>query len=226
MAIVAAQSATLWQPNQAVVAPASVLVTGVVLAALVFMFARQPEPADRIMPIELRLTSSAAPEQAASKLKSVPELRFKPQVTPKPLHVIQVAKIPLRLIEPILPPIDWQQQIEMTVRSQGQSNPNPAQLLSNKPAPVYPLQQALNAPRKPETMQNGESYRSIYGGSVVKINGQCIEMRAIQVGPSPSNQATIAMFSPLECPGDHKPTMEEELSNWAEKEAQKHQPPY
>lgn len=226
IAMVAAQSAKLWQPDKFAVASFSVLVTGVVLAALVFMFARQPETLGRISPTELRLISSTTPEQAASKPMTVPEHQIKPQAVLKPVPIMKVENIPLNKIEPPSPPlVDWQQQILMSVDSQSQNSANPNGLILIKPSQITPLRQALSEPRKPEPMQNGQSYRSIYGDTIQKINGKCVELDTIQVGTSPYSQMTIAMFPAVTCPGDYKPSMIDELSNWADKEAQKHQPP-
>jgi len=219
--IVAIQPGMIWQPNRVGVAAASIFAAAVVLAMMIFMFDRQLEPVVRVTPVEIRL-NPISPHQTTG-LHVQPEYRIKPRAELKTLHIMQAAIIPLQLIEPISPPIDWQQQIEMSVRNQGQTNTNPAQLLSNKPPPVSPLQQALNAPRKPETMQNGDSYRSIYGGVMLKSGGMCSELQTIQVGPSPSNRVTIA-FPGYHCAGDYQPSMAEELSNWADKEAQKHPP--
>lgn len=227
VAIVAQQSPMIWQPNRAVVVVFSTLAAAVVLAIIIFMFDRPLAPAIRVTPIEIRISSATVAKQIPLKLKQVQsEKRNKPQAVQKQRHLVKVENIPLKTIEPLpSPPVDWRQQIQITVKSQGQSNPNPMKFMLSRLPPVTPLQQALNAPRNPESMQNGESYRSIYGGTIQKINGVCVEIQTIQVGTSPSNRSTISMLSPFTCPGNHKPTMAEELSNWADKEAQKHQPP-
>jgi hypothetical protein len=223
--MVVAQSAMLWQPNKAVVVTVSVLVAGVVSAALVFMFAGHTEPAARIMPVELSLTSAAPSLQTASTRLTIHEHQIKPQTVLKPVPISKIENIPVHTIAPISPPIDWQQQIQMSVENQSQNSVNPNGFILNKPSQTTPLQQALNAPRKPETMQDGGSYRSIYGGVMLKSGGMCSEVQTIQVGPSPSNRVNV-VFPGNHCAGDYQPSMADELSRWADKEAQKHQPPF
>lgn len=215
-------SLMIWQPNRAVVVVVGMLATAIVLASLYFMFDRPLEPAVRVMPVEIHLTSDMVPlysRQAQSKQRN------KPQAILKPLHLKKVENMPLKMLEPPSPPpVDWQQQIEMSVKSQSQNNPSPTGFMSNRPMQISPLQQALNAPRKPENLQNGGSYRSIYGGVMLKSAGICSELQTIQVGPSPSNRVTIA-FPGQHCGGDYQPSMAEELSKWADQEAKKHPPP-
>ncbi|MGA9855412.1 MAG: hypothetical protein WBR29_09080 [Gammaproteobacteria bacterium] len=219
------QPKMMWQPNRLVIAVVGTLASIVVIAALIFMFARRPQPTARIMPIELRLTSAVSSGPAASKQKPVSERRITPQVILKPLQIKKVENIPLNTIEPPSPsPVDWQQQIEMSVKSQGQSSSNSTGIILTKPSSITPLQQALNAPRKPETMQNGGSYRSIYGGVILKSGGICSELQTIQIGPSPSNRVTIA-FPGHHCAGDYQPSMADELSKWVDQEAKRHPPP-
>ncbi|MHB8404967.1 MAG: hypothetical protein ACYDCJ_06065 [Gammaproteobacteria bacterium] len=222
MAMVVPQSELVWQPNRAACIAASILAAASVLAALIFMFDRPLESAIRVTSIEIRLTSATPSKQAASKPK---QLRSKPPdesgAILKQLHLVRPKKIPLRIIESLPKPVDWQQQIEMSVKSQRQSDSNPTEFLLNKTPAVTYLQQALNAPRKPASMQNGKSYRSLYGGVTLKSDGLCSELQTIQMGPSPSNRVTLA-FPSHHCAGDYQPSMAEELSKWADQEAQKH----
>ena len=226
MAMVVPQSELVWQPNRAACVAASILATAMVLAALIFMFDRPPESAIRVAPIEIRLTSATPSEQAASKPN---RLRSKPQdergAILKPLHLARPHKILLKITEPTLPkPVDWQQQIEMSIKSQEHSDSNPSEFMSHKIPAATPLQQALNAPRKPASMQNSESYRSIYGGTIVKSDGVCSRLQTVQIGPSPSNRMTLAFLT--HCPGEYKPSTGRELLEWAnKKQAKMSRPP-
>lgn len=225
MAMVVPQSGIAWQPNRAACVAASILATASVLAALIFMFDRPLEFAIRVTSIEIRLTSATPSKQAASKPK---QLRSKPpyeiEAILKQSHLVRPEKIPLKIIESLPKPVDWQQQIEMSIKSQEQSDSNPNKFMLHKIPTTTPLQQALNAPRKPASMQNGKSYRSLYGGVTLKSDGLCSELQTIQMGPSPSNRVTLA-FPGHYCAGDYQPSMAEELSKWADQEALKHPPP-
>jgi len=226
VAMVALKPILIWRPNRVACVAGGIFVTVIVLAALIFMFNRPLESAIRVTPIEIRLISAATSAQVALKSKHVKfEHRHETGAILKPVHLVRSKKIPLKIIAPPLPtPVDWQQQIEMSVKSQAQSVSNPTGLMLNKIPIVTPLQQALNAPRKPESMQNGGSYRSIYGSTILKSGGMCSELQTIQIGPSPSNRVTIA-FPGHHCAGDYQPSMNEELTKWVDQEAKKHPPP-
>jgi len=225
VAMVVPQSELVWQPNRAACVAASILAAASVLAALIFMFDRSLESAIRVTSIEIRLTSATPSKQAASKPK---QLRSKPpyetEAILKQSHLVRPEKIPLKIIESLPKPVDWQQQIEMSVKSQDQSDSNPTEFTLHKIPAATPLQRALIAPRKPASMQDGESYRSLYGGVMLKSDGLCSELQTIQMGPSPSNRVTLA-FPGHHCAGDYQPSMGDELSKWVDQEALKHPPP-
>jgi hypothetical protein len=220
------QPAISWRPDKFAVAAAGMLATTVVVAMLIFMFNTQPGAVMRVMPVELRLESTAVIPRATLKSTHVqPEQQKKFLAAFKSLPILKVEKIPLTIIAPLSsPPIDWQQQLQMSVKSQTQANSGLSASPLNRIQAFTPLQQALNAPRKPETMQNGDSYRSIYGGVILQSDGMCSELQTIQTGPSPSDQATIA-FPGHRCAGNYLPSMADELAKWADQEAKKQPPP-
>lgn len=83
------------------------------------------------------------------------------------------------------------------------------------------LSRALRAPEKPATLQQGESYRSEYGDTIVKSGGGCAAMHEVQVGPA----AKAVVGSPVPCPGSYLPTLEDRLSAWANKVKARQRPP-
>jgi hypothetical protein len=225
LVMVSARPSINWQPNKIPVAAAGIVATLIFCMALMLIFARRIVPTPVEIPLEVRLISLVEHQHATAALKPVhvvPHGHY--QAFLKPVHILKSATIPLQEIEPISAPIDWQQQLEMSVKSQAQANSDLSASPLNRLQAFTPLQQALNAPRKPETMQNGASYRSIYGGVMLKSGGMCSELQTIQVGPSPSNRVTIALLG-QHCAGDYQPSMAEELSKWVEQEAKKHPPP-
>jgi len=82
----------------------------VVLAIIIFMFDRPVEPAIRVTPIEIHLSSATVSKQIPLKLKQVQsEKRNKPQAVLKQPHLVKVENIPLKTIKPTPPPpVVWQ----------------------------------------------------------------------------------------------------------------------
>ena len=77
------------------------------------------------------------------------------------------------------------------------------------------LARALRAPQKPAVMQEGQSYRSLYGDTIAKTGGGCVSEQELQASPSPTNKVTVGFVVP--CPGEYHPTMGDALSAWADK---------
>ena len=207
MATAAIQRAEVWQPNRGASASLAVLATALVVAMLISVIKARPGSIDIAAPVVQRLTLTVTAPQ--SELKPRSKRLNVPAATLKPLSVLEpvVASIP--------PSIDWQQQAQ-TVLDSMVFLPNRVQ--------VSPLQQALSAPRKAGTMQDGDSYQTASGGVMAKMGDTCTEMRSVQVGPSPTDRATVA-FPGQACAGDDQPTMAEQLAEWADQEKKKHQPP-
>ena len=84
------------------------------------------------------------------------------------------------------------------------------------------LSRALRARDKSRTLQQGEGYRSAYGGAIVKSGDGCAAMQEVQVAPG-GIKALVGFAVP--CPGSYLPTMEDELSAWAKKVKGKQLPP-
>ena len=187
------------------------LATTLVVVMLIYVINKRPESIDITTPVEQRITLTLAAPRTESKAQSW-QLKV-PAPTLKPLSVVKPDA------NPIPPLIDWQQQIEIEARSGSQML-----FLPGRFQDLSPLQQALNVPRKAAPMQDGDSYQTASGGVMMKANGVCSEVRAVQVGPSPSNRATVS-FPGQNCAGDVQPTMAEQLAEWANQEKKRYTPP-
>ncbi len=225
LATVATRSIKNWQPNGAAVWFAALASTLVVAVMFIFLFDRQLESPIRVEAIQVRLTNAEpSKENAVNPAAAKTTHPAIMQSAPKPLHIVTIKPLPSTVIEPLSPPIDWRQQIEMSVNNQV-----PSSLSSSSPAlknlHYTPLYQALNALQKPAAMQNGGYYRDSNGNRVMKAGGMCFEIQKVQFGPSPSDTISVAMDPPFTCPGDYKPTMADDLSKWADQKAKKHLPP-
>jgi len=225
VAMVATQFGEVWQPNKIATAAGAMLATLAVVAMLVFMFEKRSEPDVRAAPVVLRFSLALATPRAGLKSRHAKtRQQSETSVMLRPPSDVKVDEIPLKIAAPIpLLLMDWQQQMEMSLKSQAQTDPVSGAFQLNRIPSFMPLQQALNAPRKPGTMRNGDSYRSSTGGVMLKSAGMCSEMQTIQVGPSPSNRATVALPG-QNCADDGRSSMAEELSKWASQEAKKYPP--
>lgn len=214
------QPGEVWGPNRAAVAVVAILATAVVVAMLILVFNARHESAAWTLHGIQRFTLTVAPIRDVLKPPySRTKQLNKPAALFKSPSLVKMDEVPPQqlVVAPILPPLlGWRQQIEI-------SSGSPARTDQRWTA-FSPLQQALNAPRKPEAMQNGASYRSSDGSAMLKSYGICTELQNIQIGPSPSNRAMIALPG-MNCAGDNQPTMAEELSKWANQEAKRYPPP-
>ncbi|MHB8424588.1 MAG: hypothetical protein ACYDB9_05445 [Gammaproteobacteria bacterium] len=219
MATAAVQCGTEWRPNPFASVFAGILATAALLAALVFIFSAQPPSG--IPATAVKITLGSAKAARIMTLKS-----FQPRHRPK--HAAgrnqkqRVIAKPVRLkTAKNTPPesINWQQQIDSAAKAYAQRQANPSEILLPHTPADADLQHAMQTPRKPPVMQNGESYRSIYGGTIVKSHGVCTRLQTAQIGPSPDNRTTIVFLTP--CPGEYKPGAGRELLEWANKKRAK-----
>ena len=224
MAIAVIQRGDVWEPNWGATAAFAMLVTALVVAMLIFMF-NTHKSAYTMAPVEqnFTLTVVAPPIALKSKYSRSKQLNM-PATIPRPLSVVKLHEITIKRIPPTPPPIDWQQQIEMSTKSQAQTAFSSIPFISNRIPIFSSLQQALNAHHKAATMQNGDSYQSSTGGVILKVNGICSEVQTVQTGPSPSDRATIT-FPGQNCAGEYQPTLAEELAKWAKQQEKKYPPP-
>lgn len=215
MAAQSIQARTAWQPNPFGSVSIGVFATVIMLAAFVFIFSRPLEPAVHPVSIVIRLISLRAAKLAprAERIRPTPQIEHV-WIAIQP-RIVRPEKIQLPKS------VDWRQQLNVEVKTHGQSRSQASQFMMNPNPPDEVLEQALQAPRKPATLQNEEAYRNIYGGIVVKSNGVCSELQTIQIGPSPSSRTTVAL--PGHCSGDHQPSMDDELSAWATRQKKKRQ---
>lgn len=79
------------------------------------------------------------------------------------------------------------------------------------------LSRALQARGKSDALPDGGSYRSLYGGSVMRFGDSCAEMHEIQASPSPTNTVIVGFMVP--CPGHYRRTMADAVADWAKKVA-------
>lgn len=86
------------------------------------------------------------------------------------------------------------------------------------------LHRALQAPAKPWSLKRGESYRSIYGETVMKsAGGGCSAQHGVQTGTTPDVQTPVGFM--VSCPGEYQPSMADQLAEWAKKIQKQNRPP-
>ena len=219
MASAAVQYAADWRPNPFISVAAGVLATAALLAALVFIFSTQPPPDIPATPVKITLGSAKAAHILALKSsrprhrpKHVPGRNRTRRATAKPVPLKAAKNTPSKSV-------NWQQQMDWAAQAYARRQANPPEILLPRTAADADLQRAMQAPRKPPVMRNGESYRSIYGGTIVKSHGVCSRLQTVQFGPSPSNRTPIAFLTP--CPGEYQPSAGRELLEWANKKRAK-----
>lgn len=117
-----------------------------------------------------------------------------------------------------LPLPDMQQSVLDAARETAESI-HPGVFLEAPEERDSDLARALRAPEKPMEMQQGQSYRSLYGDTIVKTGGGCVSEQELQTGPSPANKVMMGFMVP--CPGEYRPTMGDALTSWAGKVAKK-----
>ena len=109
-----------------------------------------------------------------------------------------------------------QQQVDAAVRETVQSQQSAGVFLVPLAERYDDLYRALRAPPKPATLRDGESYRSLYGQTIVKSGDHCTAEQEVQVSPTGA-KTTVGFVVP--CPGEYHPSMADALAQWAEKVA-------
>lgn len=182
--------------------------TLLVLAGLLFAFSR---------PVMVPLTSPRMLLSVAQVPIAVPAAPLrrtaKPAESPNSAHTIALPQ-PLKanVLQDLPAPAASRLDLSMGI-------PAPTVLLPMGPEPhvfnpYSDLERALHAPRKPQTMKNNSSWRSIYGYTVSKVNGVCSYSVTLQhMSLSPSVHPSVSFVIP--CPGDYRPSMADELAQWA-----------
>lgn len=136
-------------------------------------------------------------------------------------HLVAPAPVLPPALTP-LPPIPGftllQEQVDEAVRETVSAGQGSSFLLPSAPSD---LSRALQAPEKPATLQQGQSYRTEYGNAIVKSGQGCTAMQQVQVGPVA--KAGVGFMVP--CPGEYRPGMADALADWADKRAQGTKPP-
>lgn len=77
------------------------------------------------------------------------------------------------------------------------------------------LHRALQAPEKPGTLKQGESYHAIDGDTIVKSGGACAAEHGVQTGATPDVKTNVGFA--VSCPGEYHPSMADRLAEWAKK---------
>lgn len=129
-------------------------------------------------------------------------------------------------VEPMPPALDLailQQQADTAVRDTVQQQQSAGPFLM-PPAQRYDdLDRALQALPKPGSKRAGESYRSMYGQTIVKSGDNCTAEQEVQIGPSSGVKARVGFA--VACPGEYHPSMADGLAEWARKVAKGNLPP-
>ena len=213
------QYGTGWRPDPFASVAGGVLATAALLAALVFIFSTQPPPDIPATPVKITLRSAKTAHILALR-SSRPRHRPKHAAGRNRTRRITAKPVPLKDKKNTLSKsVNWQQQIDSAAKAYAQRQANPSEILLPHTPADADLQHAMQTPRKPSVMRNGESYRSIYGGTIVKSYGVCSWLQTIQFGPSPSNRTTIAFLT--HCPGEYQPSAGRKLLEWANKKRAK-----
>ena len=193
-----------WQPDPR--ASLGLAVGAAALLCLAFLgLLYRPAAGNRPALLTLSVIHSPAAKQRAPRANPellAPTMALPPVLTPMP---------------PLPGPIFMQEQIDQVVRES---------VVGSQRGPFLPpvpseLSRALQAPEKPGTLKEGESYRTNYGDAIVKSGSGCTSLQQLEIGPVAKAQIGFMVV----CPGERKPTMADALSQWADKRAQATAPP-
>lgn len=194
---------------------AAVAGTLLVLAALLFAFSRQAVPPQTFPRLLLHVVQAPIALPTAAPLRR----SAKPAESPSPAHTIPLPQ-PLAAKNLQNLPAPAASKLDLSMGLPPLTIPPLSGLEPRAFNPYSDLNRALEAPRAPATMQNGQSFRSEYGYVVVKAGGRCAALQTIQhLSLSPSVHPTVAF--PIPCPGEYQPSMGDELDAWANKEKKK-----
>lgn len=199
-----------WQPDSRLRLTVAGLAT---LAAISFFVHLLNQPAV-ITPFREALVFSVHPTPTPYPKEVKPH-----RLAPAPnsgLRPVIPASVPPPSLSPL--PHDWYGEAQAAVAAQGGSIRPPS--LGDTQA----LQQALQTTPPPETLPDGQAYHNAYGSTVLKSGNACGEARTVATGPAPQDKTVVT--APIACPGEHKPTMGDQLLGWAKTLQQKlPQPP-
>jgi hypothetical protein len=188
-----------WQPDRRVslgLAAVSAALLGVSFTAL--LHGPRPETNRAIMSLSL----ASLPKSAAHPHRRVPQPPVPTTAVPQPLKPDVALPLP-----------DLQQSLLDAARETAASM-RPGVFLEAPAERGSDLTRALRAPEKPGVMQEGQSYRSLYGDTVMKApGGGCASMQELQASPSPTNKVMVGFSVP--CPGEYHPTIGDALTAWA-----------
>lgn len=198
-----------WQPDRRVslgLAAASAALLGVCFIAL--LHGPRPETNRAIMSLSF-----------ASLPRSIPHLH-----RPVPQVPVPAMALPQTLKPVVALPLPDLHQSMLDAAKQTAESMRPGVFLEAPAERDNDLARALRAPDKPATLQEGQSYRTLYGNTVMKgIGGGCASVEELQASPSPTNKAMVGFSVP--CPGEHRPTMADALAAWANKVARQNTTP-
>lgn len=164
----------------------------------------------------LSLLRSPGPETGRPILSL--SLAALPKPPPRPRHQVNEIPLPSAAPQPLMPaanvpPVPDLRQVMQDVARESAADARPGAFLELPAEQHSDLTRALRAPGKSGRLQQGQSYRSIYGDAIAKVGDGCASMQELQIGPSPTNRV-IVEFS-VDCPGEYQPTMTDALTAWA-----------
>lgn len=165
-------------------------------------------------PFSLSLAAAPPVHRALDTHKTVRRLQAQPAIALPP-HT-----------EPVPSALDLatlQLQVDAAVREAVQSEGATGPFLQPLTQKYDELDKALRAPARPATLKQGESYRTVYGETILKSGDGCTAEQEVQTGVTPANHTTVGFMVP--CPGEYHPSMADQLSEWAKKIQREHLPP-
>ena len=195
-----------WQPDLRA-SLALALGCAVVLFYSFLGLLHKPAAPDTGALMSLSLVTPAPPPVRAHPRRPVSKAAA-PTVTIPPPHV--------EALPPAVNLATLQKQVDAAVRETVQSQQSAGVFLVPLAGRYDDLYRALRAPPKSATLRDGESYRSLYGQTIVKSGDHCTQEQEVQVSPTGA-KATVGFVVP--CPGEYHPSMADALAQWAEKVA-------
>lgn len=192
--------------------------TALVLAGLLFAFSRQV-----ILPLTSARTLFRMVEVPVPVPTRAPTRRIR-----KPAEISNSARtvaLPQPVQSEVLPQLPAPQtppasKLDLSTGIPSLTAPLPIGPATQAFNPYSDLYQALNSPPKAPLLKNGQTLRFAGQKAITEIAGRCYEEAQLpSIGLSASSGQPV--FKTVQCPGEYRPSMDEELDNWANKEKKK-----
>lgn len=199
-----------WQPDRRASTMLALLAAILVCLGFLGLLYRPAQPIVSRRVTSLFLQTPLSTKTARRQFVHTPQLRSPAPVTP------QMLQIPPPIVLETL-----QDLLDAGTRGYPQEQWANG-VFVQQPQPYDELSLALREQDKPRTSQQGEGYRSEYGGAIVKSGSGCAAMQEVQVAPGGA-KALVGFAVP--CPGEHRPTIGDQLADWAKKVRAEQLPP-